>query len=139
MALPYLVGNNCMPFSHQVYSYLEVNLIRNGSVNFSVMEDVVPTMTSTPDYISVSLSTLPQYTNSPDPVVVASRLHPLLNHVASQLRPKQGGSRPSDRLYPNMTSQEDANRGASVSLAGPPPFSLQGQGRRGGGDARALI
>lgn len=82
-----------------MFYYLEINLVRNGTVHYSVIDDVVPTLQPAPDLISISLSTLPQYINSPDPVAVSKLLHPLLDRVAAKLPPKPGITPGTPRVF----------------------------------------
>jgi hypothetical protein len=91
-----------------VYSYIEVNFMKNDSIDFTVIDDIIPNLDPTPDYVGVSLSSLPDYTNPADPKTLCSKISELLDYVAGKLVEKEGVEGPrvviSDAAFPLRTA-----------------------------------
>jgi hypothetical protein len=91
-----------------VFSYIEVNFMKNASVDFTVIDDVIRNLDPTPDYVGISLSSLPDYTNPADPTTLASKISELLDYAAGKLVAKEGVEGPrvviSDAAFPLRTS-----------------------------------
>lgn len=68
----------------QLYSYIEVNLMKNDTISHTVIDDVILSEDPAPDYISVALTDMPQYASSTEQLVK------LLDYVAEQLLEKPG-------------------------------------------------
>lgn len=61
--------------------------MKNATVNFTVIDDIVPNLKPVPDYISVSLTTLAEYVRDLNP---AGKMLPMLDHVQGRLPYKAG-------------------------------------------------
>lgn len=89
----------------QVFSYLEMNFMKNDTVDFTVIDDIIPALDPTPDYVGVSLSSLPDYTQPAD---VSSKIIELLDYVAGKLPEKEGVQGPrvliSEAAFPTKTA-----------------------------------
>jgi hypothetical protein len=91
-----------------VFSYIEVNFMKNATIDFTVIDDIIPSLDPTPDYVGISLSSLPDYTNLPDPKTLASKISELLDYAAGKLVAKEGVEGPrvvvSDAAFPLRTA-----------------------------------
>lgn len=101
----------------QVYSVVGVNLMKTYAVDFTVIDDMVPSLDPVPDYLSVSLSSLPEY-STPE------KIHGLLDHVASKLQGKDGVTGPRVLIeygFPLRTAD-----GAADPLTGTQQLQVRG-------------
>jgi hypothetical protein len=107
----------------QVFSYIEMNLMKNATVDFTVIDDIIPSLDPTPDYIGVSLSSLPEYTSPADP---SSKIIELLDYVAGKLPAKEGIQGPrvliSEAAFPLRTAA-----GAADDVTGTQELQVCGQ------------
>lgn len=74
-----------------MYSYVEVNFMKNATIPYTVIDDIIPSLNPVPDYISVSTTTLAAAVRDINP---AQKLHPLLDHVRGRLPSKAGLQEP---------------------------------------------
>jgi hypothetical protein len=92
----------------QVLSYIEVNFMKNATIDFTVIDDIIPNLDPTPDYVGISLSSLPDYTKPADPITFASKISELLDYAAGKLAAKEGVEGPrvvvSDAAFPLRTA-----------------------------------
>jgi hypothetical protein len=85
-----------------------MNFMKSSSVDFTVIDDIIPSLDPTPDYIGVSLSSLPEHTHLSDLNSISSKLTELLDYAASKLPAKEGVQGPrvliSEAAFPLITA-----------------------------------